>query len=511
MLTAMIVDDESTVCDGLQKNIPWERLGIHCVIKKNSAEEALSSPECPDILISDIRMGKISGISLAETMLQRNPECKIIFMSAYSDKEYYRSAIHLHAVGYIEKPIILREAVSVISDAADSCRKRRSFLDRQKNVEEYTKVKFCEELLSGNWTVDWKQEEFAAAFLHCSGFVVLQMSVRPRVMDEAETSRLSKTVQEILRSQFADCLSLPYSQNAVLYILAQPERMNGTTLLLRLRGVMESIPQSRNLFISVGQPVASVENLKESCETAREGEKLLFYKGYGECAAAWDKYGWERAEEFQLQDSFLNEIPEMVRSQRWNDFTWEIRRSIARASRYTVKPPSEIKKEYLKLLLILADAGKTVGKNELDLYQLWKKMESSRTLIGVGDLILSVAEEIFQNSERLLKYGDVIGAVLQELDQQISNADFSIKVLAEEMHFRDTYLISLFKKKTGTTINKYLLGRRMEEARRLLLSSDKSIAEVAGQVGYRDVEYFTRSFRKYFGAAPSEFRGGRKG
>lgn len=510
MLTAMIVDDESTVCDGLEKNIPWNRLGIDCVVKMRSAEEALSCSVCPDILISDIRMGKMSGITLAETMLKKNPECTIIFMSAYSDKEYYRSAIHLHAMGYIEKPIILREAIAVISDAADACRQRHSFLDKQKSVEEYTRVKFCKELLSGEWSTNWREEAFAVEFLGYSCFSVIQMEVRPHVMNETELSRLGKTVLEILRSRFADCLSLTDSQTTILYVSAHKERIGSSALIACLRSVMEVIPESGNLFFSVGQPTASAEKLRECYETAREGEKLLFYKGYGECVI-WDKYNKEGISGFHLDPAFLNQIPEMVRSQRWDDFTWGIRRSMAQSARCTTSPPTEIKKEYMKILMILADVEKTITKSGMDVYQVWKKMENTRTLIGVGDLILSVGEEIFQNSGRLSKYGDVVCAVLEELDQQISNADFSIKALAAELHFRDTYLISLFKKKTGTTINKYLLEHRMEEARRLLFSSDKTLAEIAGQVGYRDVEYFARSFRKYFGFAPSEFRGGRKG
>ena len=101
-------------------------------------------------------------------------------------------------------------------------------------------------------------------------------------------------------------------------------------------------------------------------------------------------------------------------------------------------------------------------------------------------------------------------AVVQELNRQLSNPDFSIRMLAQTLHFRDTYLSSLFKSKTGTTINRYLMGLRMKEARRLLRNTELSISQVAIRSGYRDVDYFTRCFKKHTGVLPSAFRGGQK-
>ena len=63
----------------------------------------------PDIVLSDVRMPRMSGIEMAEKLQTDNRNISIIFMSGYSDKEYLKAAIKLKAVSYVEKPIDLEE------------------------------------------------------------------------------------------------------------------------------------------------------------------------------------------------------------------------------------------------------------------------------------------------------------------------------------------------------------------------------------------------------------------
>ena len=58
-------------------------------------------------------MPRMDGIELAMKIKETLPQCKIIFMSAYSDKEYLKSAINLKALSYIEKPIDPEEIINL--------------------------------------------------------------------------------------------------------------------------------------------------------------------------------------------------------------------------------------------------------------------------------------------------------------------------------------------------------------------------------------------------------------
>ena len=102
----LIVDDDAFIRAGITKNINWDDYGIASI---ETAEDGLEAFETslwfkPDILLTDVKMPRIDGIELAKKVRENIPECKIIFMSAYSDKEYLKSAIRLSAVDYIEKP-----------------------------------------------------------------------------------------------------------------------------------------------------------------------------------------------------------------------------------------------------------------------------------------------------------------------------------------------------------------------------------------------------------------------
>lgn len=126
-ITAMILDDEISVRNGLLRHIRWKRLGIDSVETFESAERAAVYLEnhAPDVIISDIRLPKMDGIQLMEYVREKGLRCRIIFMSAYSDLEYYRKAIRLEAEAYIEKPIRPEQMEEAVRKAVEKVQKNR--------------------------------------------------------------------------------------------------------------------------------------------------------------------------------------------------------------------------------------------------------------------------------------------------------------------------------------------------------------------------------------------------
>ena len=78
--------------------------------------------------------------------------------------------------------------------------------------------------------------------------------------------------------------------------------------------------------------------------------------------------------------------------------------------------------------------------------------------------------------------------------------------LSAMLNLSHTYLSTLFKEETGITVSQYLTKIRMKEARRLLLTSQDQVSQIAVQVGYQDEKYFMRVFKKENGLTVSEFR-----
>lgn len=106
MTRVLVIDDEKLVRRGIIEGTNWEKLGCCVVGEAKDGEEGVRLTETlhPDLLISDIRMGKMDGISMLEKIREKNIEVKVIFLTAYSDFSYARSALRLQAADYLLKP-----------------------------------------------------------------------------------------------------------------------------------------------------------------------------------------------------------------------------------------------------------------------------------------------------------------------------------------------------------------------------------------------------------------------
>ncbi len=90
---------------------------------------------------------------------------------------------------------------------------------------------------------------------------------------------------------------------------------------------------------------------------------------------------------------------------------------------------------------------------------------------------------------------------VQDYIRAVYMQDLHVEDIAESMNLNRRYLSRFFKKKTGMTVQEYLIHTRMEEAKRLLLQG-KSVSEAAMLCGYQDPFHFSKMFKHYFGVSP---------
>ncbi|RUM73951.1 MAG: diguanylate cyclase response regulator, partial [Sulfurovum sp.] len=102
----LLVEDEPEVRFELKRFL--QRYGKE-VMTANNGEEGLLlyGAHMPDIVITDIKMPKMSGIEMAKEIKLQAPEQAIIFTTAHSDNDYFLEAIELQVDGYIPKPVDL--------------------------------------------------------------------------------------------------------------------------------------------------------------------------------------------------------------------------------------------------------------------------------------------------------------------------------------------------------------------------------------------------------------------
>ncbi|MBQ7486729.1 MAG: response regulator [Clostridia bacterium] len=105
MRTLLIVDDEMLLADGLRAMLAEEFPGRLTVLCCYSAEQALSiaGEQTIDILLTDINMPDCSGLELHKRISAINPDCRVIYLTGYSEFEYARTALDQRAFAYVLK------------------------------------------------------------------------------------------------------------------------------------------------------------------------------------------------------------------------------------------------------------------------------------------------------------------------------------------------------------------------------------------------------------------------
>ena len=111
MFRLLIVDDEYYVRVGIKSAIDWSEIGVEVVGEAADGEEALEMAlsSRPDIILTDVRMPFMDGLTLMERLRSKMPECGFIVLSGHNEFEYARQAIRQGAFAYLLKPIDRQE------------------------------------------------------------------------------------------------------------------------------------------------------------------------------------------------------------------------------------------------------------------------------------------------------------------------------------------------------------------------------------------------------------------
>ncbi len=139
------------------------------------------------------------------------------------------------------------------------------------------------------------------------------------------------------------------------------------------------------------------------------------------------------------------------------------------------------------------------------------ELQELKTLKEIKDYILRVANEIIgSGSARQLRiYSSLINSTMDIIEKNIGNENLSLRWIANNILYTNVdYLGKLFKKEIGENFSHYVMEKRMEMAKNLIVEGKKDrIYEVAEKVGYgSNSQYFSQVFKKYTGVSPLEYK-----
>ena len=124
----------------------------------------------------------------------------------------------------------------------------------------------------------------------------------------------------------------------------------------------------------------------------------------------------------------------------------------------------------------------------------------------LSSLLLEIAEQHYQQS--LLNIGSNPSKIykIQEWIRVNSHKPLTLSQIAEEFHYNKNYLCRVFKKVTGYTVQKYIIMCKLETAKKVVLTDDIPVKQIAKIAGFSDEKYLMRVFRQYEGMTFGEFK-----
>lgn len=142
--------------------------------------------------------------------------------------------------------------------------------------------------------------------------------------------------------------------------------------------------------------------------------------------------------------------------------------------------------------------------HQLDHQHLEKYALSVETADTLDDLLASSLEHLAEISESK-KYSSHIVEILNIINQEYQK-ELTLKEVSERLYLNNVYLGQIIKRETGASFAELLNRKRIKKAQQLLITSDTSIEEICFQVGYTNIGYFYKIFKRFCGESPKSYR-----
>lgn len=126
----------------------------------------------------------------------------------------------------------------------------------------------------------------------------------------------------------------------------------------------------------------------------------------------------------------------------------------------------------------------------------------------LGKIVAKLDQEGRQQQIRDLMQSNEVSRLEKAIQDRLSDSNLTLKSLAQDLGFSPSYLSVLLKKELGVSFQEYMIQERMKMAKLLLLTTDLKIYEIANEVGFEDMNYFSYRFKQMVGISPRQFKKG---
>lgn len=527
LLKLLLVDDEKIILKGLCETYDWESMGYQVVGAAQSGEEALAlmEDEEPDVVITDVRMKKVSGLALIEQSRLVRPHTKFVVLSAYKDFEYAKKACEEGALAYLVKPASDEELAAVMQKAYGLCigerKKEREYESFKKILGEDQKAflsqmieRFVKDIISEQELLlltDRLASDVGIRQYFCSICVDIDViyKITNQIDFEAKRYLLLGSIEKQIQEAY-EMWSYRGDDGNGIFIVKLGEHPDTAPLQAMLadrkREYEDTVVSSiSNAYVGLGGLKTAYRQGIKLYEIACEAGAgvLAVPKGYGFLEAG--------SESNVYFEDMENQVIRVLRKS-----SAEQLKEVFEQLVYHLPSDEATAKAYLHRLAVRAevmlDDSYEVSENIRLGFANFYGMLDQYTLVRLIGLLYkllgAVVEERLLSAPAMAKeyFSEYMESALTYVRGHLHEEELSITTVAESVFLNPVYFGRLFKNVMGMTFKKYVLNERMERAKRLLLETRDSISEIAVKVGIGNPSYFSQLFKQATGKLPSEYK-----
>ena len=538
MLKVFLVEDESVIREGLRDSIPWQQYGFSLVGTASDGEVALPQIRKlrPDILITDIKMPFMDGLTLSKIVTEELPDTKTIIISGYDDFEYAQQAIAIGVEQYLLKPITkgaLLNALRSIKDRMEEAQERsdqnRKYQLDAQEYEQYTRQVFFEQLTSGALTVPqiYEQAKKLNIDLDASAYNIVLFVLTPQESMAEYSEPVARLQEELMKFFMRYSEFLPFRWHLMSYavlIKGDAAAIDGLTAqcVENIRRRCNMMRDAFNWYVAVSRPVQRLSGLAECFSQANRILACRYLLPQQHVLTDQDvaRPFRESSETVSLEQLDVNKVDaSVIRSfletgarEEVPEFVEKYLDSLGSAVN------SLVFRQYLAMNVrfVAAIKVKSLGYSQEEFLTELDGLGRLRDTIPAEDLPVYLTKVLcraieFRDNRSKKQYRDVLRRAVQYIDQNYTDENISLNAVAKAVNISANYFSAVFSQEMGMTFVEYLTQKRMDKAKQLLRQTAKRSGEIAFEVGYRDPRYFSFIFKKTQGCTPSAYRSGEAG
>ena len=537
MLKTFLAEDEIVVRENIKKMVPWEQYGFELVGEASDGEMALPLIKKlkPDLLITDIKMPFMDGLTLCKVVKKELPDIKIVILSGYDDFNYAKEAIGIGVEDYLLKPITKNaflERLCEIRSRYEHEKSQREYYEQfHREMQEYEQNSsrdFFEGLISGTMDMGEMYERADKLGLdivaEAYNILIFTLESENAAAGQSETySEWEARALEKIESLFADhSYAMLFRNNVFSYgVLVKEQRdnpeKNTRDCVESIRAILADAPAGQPWFIAAGEPVTRLSNMKHSYNTAAQtyarrylyDGHILYYRDLKDEELAKDDGRYLKKVDINAMDpAIIQKFLGSGLKEETGNFVRDYFHAIGKEPMTSMVFRSyvilNVRFSVLSFLNRMGYCASALEESDTEdaLEQGGASMEAA---MAYAEKILQKAIEIRdENSGN--KNRDILENSIEYIKNHYMDENMSLNAVAQVANISANHFSALFSQNIGQTFIEYLTGIRMEHAKELLRCTGKRASEIALEVGYKDSHYFSYLFKKTQGMTPSDYR-----